>query len=40
MGGIMYFKFLISVGLFFAVSVFGAHHESSVKAEYSKQQIT
>ena len=36
----MYFKFLISVGLFFTVSVFGAHHESAVKAEYSKQQIT
>ena len=36
----MYFKFLISVCLFFTVSVFGAHHESAVKAEYSKQQIT
>ena len=36
----MYFKFLISVCLFFTVSVFGAHHESAVKAEYSKQHIT
>ena len=35
----MYFKFLISLSLFFTVSLFGAHHESSGKAEYSKKRI-
>tara|TARA_B100001013_G_scaffold148504_1_gene88096 strand:+ start:1697 stop:2260 length:564 start_codon:yes stop_codon:yes gene_type:complete len=35
----MYFKFLLSLTLFFALSIFGAHHESSEKVEYSKKRI-
>tara|TARA_B100001179_G_C18585286_1_gene401904 strand:- start:807 stop:1370 length:564 start_codon:yes stop_codon:yes gene_type:complete len=35
----MYFKFLLNLSLFFALSLFGAHDESTKKAEYSKEQI-
>ena len=35
----MYFKFVSSLCLFFVVPLFGAHHESSEKSEYSKKQI-
>ena len=35
----MYFKFLLSLSLFFTLSLFSAHHESTKKVEYSKKQI-
>ena len=35
----MYFRILLSLSLLFTVPLFGAHHESSKKAEYSEKQI-
>ncbi len=35
----MYFRFLLTLSLFCAPLLFGAHHESSAKAEYSTNEI-